>query len=172
MFTNLSDLFTFPNIIYVVVGLVISLCVGRSYTKNLLDGFVTEVGKKIIPKLTETGQINQWNLVSDFGFTAGGYIATIERIIFFFAILLSKELIVGAWLTFKIASKWESWTNIVRVPTKKDDKGAFDFTIRRYWGTLVMQRFIIGTGLNLLFAGVGVFTTYALGPIIDLICTY
>jgi len=91
----------------------------------------------------------------------GRWIGITERLLFFTALWVGAPILVGAWLAFKVASKWESWTNLTRVPPQlKDAKSDLDYFIARTrWSSRTMQRFLVGTGLNLLsaFIGLGVF---------------
>src|SRR5690242_12873675 len=41
-----------------------------------------------------------------------------ESALFFVGVLFQSETIVGGWLAFKLAAKWESWTNIIAVELK------------------------------------------------------
>lgn len=77
---------------------------------------------------------------------ADKWLGVTERLIAFAAAWLENYLIIGGWLTFKIAAKWENWKNIIRlssedVPSPK---------VRRYLGGYVYTRFLIGTGLNII----------------------
>ena len=91
----------------------------------------------------------------------GKWIGISDRLIFFVALWAGAPLLVAAWLAFKLASKWEAWTNLTRVP--KDLKGAKHaiqyFIARTRWSSRTMQRFVVGTALNLLsaFIGIGIF---------------
>ena len=91
---------------------------------------------------------------------AGGkWLGRIERTIFFVALWVGEPILIGGWLVFKATTKWEVWTNIVKVPDKlelaKDD---VDFLRARHkWGARVLQRFLVGTAANILAGLVGVF---------------
>jgi hypothetical protein len=95
------------------------------------------------------------------GKRGGLWIGVTERLIFFVALWASAPILVGAWLAFKVASKWEAWTNLSRVPSKLDDAESDleYFLARTRWSSRTMQRFLVGTGLNLIAAiiGLGVF---------------
>ncbi len=155
---DISALFSYPFIVFWLIGLGVTYFLGEKYVQPSIDKLVLEVTKKV-NKFASKDEIEDWNLVTDFDFPGGEKIGRIERFVLYFGILFGNGILIGAWLTFKVAVKWESWSNIVKVPMK-DDKGdpdAFGFVLRRYWGTLVYQRFLVGTGLNLLYAGLGVF---------------
>jgi hypothetical protein len=70
----------------------------------------------------------------------------------FLAFDKNAALVIGGWLAFKVASKWESWQNIIQVPQSLEGVSQVDFLrARRQWGTTVYLRFLIGTLVNLLF---------------------
>jgi len=61
--------------------------------------------------------------------------------------------IIGGWMAFKVASKWESWQNVVRVPETLTESNVsqLDFLrARRQWAALLYTRFLCGTLLNVL----------------------
>lgn len=84
----------------------------------------------------------------------GSWVGLTDRLIFFVTLWAGAPIIVAAWLTFKVATKWESWSNVAQVPD--DLKGAKDpiayLTARTRWSSRTMQRFLVGTGLNLVAA--------------------
>jgi hypothetical protein len=64
----------------------------------------------------------------------------------------NAALIIGGYLAFKVASKWESWQNIIQVPQSLTGVSEIDFLrARRQWGTTIYLRFLIGTLLDVLF---------------------
>ena len=91
-----------------------------------------------------------WALIAKTPGPAGGrWIGTLERIFFFLAILAGVSGLVIAWLAFKVATKWEVWTNLYRVPDKLPRINQMDFYLARTrLGARVFQRFMIGTLLN------------------------
>ena len=85
----------------------------------------------------------------------------IEITIFYICSINSNLLIgIGAWLAFKLAAKWESWTNISRVPDsihyegKKIDDLHY-LKERHRLACSVFQTFLIGTGGNIIAAFIG-----------------
>ena len=83
----------------------------------------------------------------------GEFLGKLERITFFAALATCHPELIAGWLLFKVASKWEFWQNIVKVGT--GDDGHMTLHTRRAWGSNVYQRFLSGTLLNILFAGLG-----------------
>jgi len=91
--------------------------------------------------------------MEDHGASRLGYI---ERTLFFIGVWSHAELLIGGWLAFKVASKWQVWEHIavVQPGTFTDDK-LDDLRVRHYWGTALSQRFLLGTGANVLAALAG-----------------
>ena len=101
---------------------------------------------------------DEWeDLIKIPGKHGGRWIGITERLLFFIVLWVSAPILVGAWLAFKVASKWESWSNLTRVPNELDDvvSDLAYFKARTRWSSRTMQRFLVGTGLNLLAAFVG-----------------
>ena len=62
---------------------------------------------------------------------------------------------VIGWLAFKVASKWQVWSTVVKVPDSIKGVGEPELlTARRKWGANLLMRFWIGTLGNLL-VGIG-----------------
>lgn len=92
---------------------------------------------------------------ADVGSEVGGdVLGHFERILFFISFWLPAFAIAGAWLTFKLASKWHGWRHIIRL---EDETQRPTLEDRHRWSSRVVSRFLIGTLYNGLagFAGVG-----------------
>jgi hypothetical protein len=123
------------------------------------------------------------------------WLGAFEITLFYICLLINKPEGIGAWLVFKVAAKWESWTNIVKFPEKIEGVDEFQYLeLRNNLATSVLQRFLIGTILNILlaFIGVAIFSMiriaiitegliqnfwliagiWIIGPVIVLICMY
>ena len=60
-------------------------------------------------------------------------------------------LVVGGWLAFKVASKWESWHNISQIPQSLEGVSQIDYLrARRQWASTLYSRFLVGTLLNIM----------------------
>lgn len=72
---------------------------------------------------------------------------------FFFIILLSGHIVILAgWLAFKLASKWQVWSSILKHPesfNNGSDK-MFEFRIRNSFGSMILQKWLLGVLLNLI----------------------
>jgi hypothetical protein len=83
----------------------------------------------------------------------------LERILFYIAIVSSYPQLILGWLAFKVASKWEILQNMVKVPGVKATDSKLGIAGRRAWGDRVLQRFLIGTLVNILAGFLGALTT-------------
>ena len=83
--------------------------------------------------------------------SGGSMLGFLERLIALIALAINAPLIIGAWLAFKVASKWEAWSNIIQVNPKLGEKDEVSYlAARRRWGSIMYMRFILGTISNLL----------------------
>jgi hypothetical protein len=105
----------------------------------------------------------QWNELTS-GNEGGEFIGRLERFMFFAALLFENgPLLIGGWLAFKVASKWNAWTNITAVPREIKGESDMDAAIgRRRWSSHVLTTFLVGTGYNVCAALVGAAVTRSL----------
>jgi hypothetical protein len=90
------------------------------------------------------------------GNAAAAVVGRLESLIFFGSLWSGSGFLVPAWLAFKVASKWETWTHVVRVGRNIfDGSPAEELRVRNQWGSRLLQRFLIGTSYNLLSAMAG-----------------
>jgi hypothetical protein len=77
---------------------------------------------------------------------AGYAIGTAERLLILVASWMQSPTLIGAWLAFKLASKWETWKNVVQVPDALDGVNSTDWLIARNdLGSWLLNRFWLGT---------------------------
>ncbi|MFA6072302.1 MAG: hypothetical protein WC810_27380, partial [Janthinobacterium sp.] len=110
--------------------LVIAIFIGDCFIKitRSIQAELTidiKLSKTIFPK-------NKWNHIVNIGKNLTKTIkdfGVMEITFFYICLFFNKPEGIGAWLVFKVAVKWESWTNIVKVPdTIKDgNKSINDF---------------------------------------------
>ena len=132
-------------LLHVVVGLISTVLLGFGVLP-LLD-----YAKKSMPlPPPNEATAEQWSkLVS--GNEGGAVLGHLERFLFFAVFLAGAPLAAGAWLAFKVASKWNAWENILAIPSKLDGIEDLDFlNARRHWGSHVLMTFLIGTAYNLI----------------------
>ena len=91
-------------------------------------------------------------------FDAGGRaVGRLERLLFYFALLVGYPAFVGAWLIFKVASKWDTWSHIIMLPRLDiEDLSDPRFEDRQRFGTWLLSRFLLGVLANIAIAVIGV----------------
>jgi hypothetical protein len=92
------------------------------------------------------------------GNEGGRVLGYLERFFFFGAFWGEANGAAAAWLAFKVASKWNAWSNVISVPKEIEGLDPIQFLIaRRCWGSHLLTTFLIGTLANILAGGLGVF---------------
>ena len=86
-------------------------------------------------------------------------IGFLEATFFFVSFYSNMFALIGGWLTFKLASKWQTWNAIVKIPEKLDDKSVDQIQYigaknQIAWFTL--QRWLLGTLGNIVAGLFGV----------------
>ena len=110
---------------------------------------------KDLPSTTAAQQKKQWlELVK--GDAGGKVLGWLERLMFFGAFAANMPLGIGAWLAFKVASKWNVWENVILLPTEIEGVEKLGFLIaRRRWGSAILMSFLIGTAYNIIAGFIG-----------------
>jgi hypothetical protein len=87
----------------------------------------------------------------------GCTLGILERTVVYFALMVEVPEFVGVWLAFKVASKWQVWETVIKIGAEsvKGEK-PLKLETRRLWGSHVLQSFLHGTLLNILYAGLGI----------------
>jgi len=98
---------------------------------------------------------NKWGDLTE-GDEGGWILGTLERAFYLGAFLLNAPEAIGAWLAFKVASKWNAWSNIIAVPQTLSGVDDLEYLIaRRRWGSQLLMTFLVGTLWNILIALLG-----------------
>ena len=96
-----------------------------------------------------------WQAIFNLG-ASGKWIGFFERLLTFGIFWLGAYVALAGWLAFKVAAKWESWSNIVQVPSSLPNTEELEyFRARKELGSWIFSRFLIGTLLNALIGIVG-----------------
>lgn len=133
-----------------LIGLFVTMLL-ECFAKPLLK-LAGDTIKLIPPSATSE---EQWRLLTG-GNEGGKYIGRLERLIFFAAFFAQAYTIIGGWLVFKVASKWEAWSNVVSVPSRIEGIKDLDFLVaRRRWASHVLVTFQVGTAYNIIAGLVG-----------------
>lgn len=154
----LADILGFGNLpaehakpISFIIGLIATEAFG-----SLLPIFLNCTERKIHIESPVSISNKQWKDLWDVP-EGGDIVGHLERILYFIA-LLFDPLYIGGLLTFKIAAKWEAWKNVVQVPQQKPEGFPSElsyFIFRRKLGSKLLNRFLVGTFSNILFAVAG-----------------
>ncbi|MCK4817702.1 hypothetical protein KA005_18175 [bacterium] len=91
-----------------------------------------------------------WNaLQPDNVDTGGKWIGLIERFLSVVAAWTGGYEILIAWFAFKVASKWQTWSSLVKIPDQLDEISDIDFLkARRILSARLYDRLLIGSGVN------------------------
>ena len=133
-----------------LVGLIVVLLLGYG-VKPLMDRAKEKV------TLTPPGEAfkEKWAELTA-GNEAGRIIGTLERFFFFGAFWAGAPSAIGVWLAFKVASKWNVWSNVVALPDSLEGATQLDYVIaRRRWSSHLLITFLVGTLANLLIGFLG-----------------
>jgi hypothetical protein len=149
----------------IVIGAVVLLLVSA----RLVGVVVRRVAPWSIVTPPEGVSPEKWQEIVTGNALAARWLGTLEGLLAYGSFLVFDKngaLVIGGYLAFKVASKWESWQNIVQVPQTLEGVPQLDFLrARRQWGTTLYLRFLIGTLLNLLFGFVAAALVKGLGSL-------
>lgn len=93
-----------------------------------------------------------WDAITRSGAeTQGTWLGVLERLISAVAGWTHSYELVAGWLAFKVASKWEVWSNVLRLPeTLPGVEPIAYLRARRLWSSNLLMRFLIGSLANVL----------------------
>ncbi|MEW6076711.1 MAG: hypothetical protein AB1724_02745 [Thermodesulfobacteriota bacterium] len=138
-----------PSFIEFIVGLIFAIFLGF---------LIEPILRCCVPKPAKPKDldIKIWDSLAK-PFQGGQVIGFFERILFLIAFWLHLKSqsqaisIIAVWLAFKIASKWEVWKNIIKLPENLESTSSLLlFDARNQIGHSLFNRFLLGTLLNLL----------------------
>lgn len=103
-------------------------------------------------KCPEGVSVTFWNTVQPNGLGgAGVWIGALERLVALLAAWQGQYELVAGWLAFKVAAKWESWSNTVSLPDTFPGLEPQQYLLaRRAWGSVMFGRFVFATAANIL----------------------
>ena len=139
------------SLVQILVGLLATFLLGLT-VKPLLKH-----AKKSMPLPPPNGALAaEWSRVVS-GNEGGRVLGHLERFLFFCAFFANADAVVAGWLAFKVASKWNAWTNVVSVPKDIAGVDPIGFLIaRRSWASHLLMTFLIGTLANVIAGFLGV----------------
>jgi hypothetical protein len=104
---------------------------------------------------------------------AGKWLGALERLISAVAVWVNEYVLLAGWLAFKVASKWEVWSNVLRVPPSFPNQSDLDsLRTRRIWGARMMMRFLLGTLANVLLGVVAAYVGQRTWEIVGYFCNH
>ena len=78
----------------------------------------------------------------------------LESLLIYLSLIVFDQnaaVIIGGYFAFKVASKWQSWHDIIQFPPKLEHVPDIDYFIaRRRFGSILFVRFLLGTLTNVL----------------------
>lgn len=147
-----------PLLVGYLFALVLGLVGTRSFVRHIEDNTQLTSPVGIPPE--------RWKKALFLSGRAGTRLhGVLETSLFFIATWVGQVLLVSAWLAFKVASKWEVWSTIIKVPSREeklDESGIDILEARNRWGSQLLLSHLVGTLGNLLAGLLGV----ALGKLV------
>jgi len=143
-------------ILHIAAGLAVTVLLG------FLAKPLSKYAKKSMPLPAPSAELEpRWKEFT-MGDGGGALLGWLERFMFFCAFLMGAHVAIGAWLAFKVAAKWNTWSNVISVPTAIEKVDPVDFLIaRRRWGSRLLMTFLIGTAYNIIVGMLGAAATHS-----------
>ncbi|MCI0451602.1 MAG: hypothetical protein L0Z51_04310 [Candidatus Latescibacteria bacterium] len=140
------------ELLEIAVGILVAAISGP------IVGCVLDLGKL---KLEKPDGFREaiWNAIQPSGIEhAGKWLGGLERLVALASAWTGAYELLAGWLAFKVASKWEVWSNVLKVPDSLPDVPPLEYLkARRIWGSLMLMRFLIGTLSNVLLGFVAAY---------------
>ena len=97
----------------------------------------------------------KWMLLTE-GNEGGWVLGNLERLLFLGAFWIQSPAVIAAWLAFKVATKWNAWSNVISVPKALPSVDEVEYLIaRRRWGSQLLTTFLVGTLSNVIIGFLG-----------------
>ncbi|WP_039801238.1 hypothetical protein [Azotobacter chroococcum] len=139
---------------YVLLAALIGLALSWLSRFGIAE-LVTRVKANIpVPVPSESLQSAWKELTTDPGSDkSGAWLGDLERTLLFLSFWFSAYEVVAAWFAFKVAAKWEAWSNTGALPPSLPDVDDVRYLIsRRCWASQRLMSFLVGTLANVLAA--------------------
>ena len=123
---------------------------------------------RLTPLATPAGVPDElWEALRHSGTEAQGkWLGMLERTISAVAGWTHAYELAAGWLAFKVASKWEVWSNVLRLPESFPGVEPLPWLrARRQWGANLLMRFLTGTISNVLLGFAAAYLGKALGAL-------
>ena len=134
----------------IIIGLLTVFLLG------LTVGPLVRRVQKIIPLDAPHEAIEeQWTRLTG-GNEGGRVLGNLERLLFLGAFWVHSPAIIATWLAFKVATKWNAWSNVISVPKALAGIDEVEYLIaRRRWGSQLLTTFLVGTLSNVIIGFLG-----------------
>jgi hypothetical protein len=128
-----------------LIGLIILFVIGAA-----IGPLVRSATDKDRPSTPEGLDPYLWQDIIGRG-SATKMLGHLERLLAFAAFWQQAPIIIAGWLAFKVASGWNNWNFIVRLPERIEGVKDLDYLrARSQLGSWIFHRFLIGTLGNIL----------------------
>lgn len=164
---NISPLNLRPEGLTILIGVFFVLSLG-AFVSSVLDEINREE-ESVLDKVDRRVKDEYLNLKTPTNEVANAYLGILERFIAFTAAWLGAYIIIAGWLAFKVATKWQNFKSIVRIPINlrprsntpelENIREVNMYKARRIFGGHIYARFLIGTGLNLMIGVISYFAS-------------
>lgn len=135
----------------VVVGLLTIFFLGLG-----VGCLINRVQKSICLLPPNEATKEKWATLTE-GNEGGWILGNLERLLFFGAFWVDAPSVIAAWLAFKVASKWNAWSNVISVPKELPGIDQLEYLVaRRRWGSQLLTTFLVGTLSNVIIGYFGV----------------
>lgn len=138
------------QLLEIVAAIVITVILGLG-VGNLIES--------VIPRPNRPKPIKEevWKAMDKRVYT-GKWIGFFERLVSLMSFWIPAYAIIGGWLAFKVAAKWEVWKNIIRVPDSLEGIPQLAwYQARVAYGSWLHSRFLLGTLLNVLIGAISAY---------------
>ena len=79
------------------------------------------------------------------------YLGFFEATLFFISFYVNQYELIGGWLTFKLASKWQTWNAIMKIPERIEGVDIIAYIgAKNHIAWFTLQRWLLGTLANII----------------------
>ncbi len=98
-----------------------------------------------------------WEEAFEYTIKTNQILGIFEALFSYISFACGKPELIAGWLTFKLASKWQTWTAIMRIPERIENINDVEYIgAKNKIASYTLHRWLIGTLGNLLAGAIGV----------------
>lgn len=146
---------------YFVIGLVMAIVIScwiNSWMRSIRDNEKWDLSKENRIKGEDFKRAFRMHHISPEKISSLG---TMEVIFYYISIYFNQYPLIAAWLAFKVASKWNTWSTIAKIPDHLQDVNGYDYLeAKNLVATITLQRWLLGNLSNILGAILSLFLSY------------